>query len=90
MHCQIVARSLGFPIDFEAVEQLDEFLLVFVRQQLRRLEQTPQDIQRVTFGLGRFIVAHGRAPLSRARNCAGIEEQERKGFCESRVVGTIG
>ena len=34
MHCQIVARSLGFPIDFEAVEQLEEFLPVFVGEQL--------------------------------------------------------
>jgi hypothetical protein len=38
-------------------------------------------------GLGRFIVAHGRAPHVPARNCAGIEEQERRGFCERRAVG---
>jgi hypothetical protein len=37
----------GFPIDFEAVEQLEEFHTVFVGEQLRGVGKTVQENQRI-------------------------------------------
>jgi hypothetical protein len=87
----VVAGGLRFAIFREAVKQLDEFLRILVGQQLRGIEMTLQDIQRIALLVsGRFIFAHGWGPLCRHGIVLGIEEQERNGFCESPVVGTIG
>ena len=91
MHCQIVAGILGFAIVLELGKQLEKFLRALVGEQLRGVEQTLQDIQRDSSWVGKIycrpwwgssLCRHGIVLVAR--------EQERKGFCECPVVGTIG